>query len=119
MAINDSNNKDVVATANVTSLGDMYPIFQVSCVDKRGLKHFIEFLNILPSNKEWLKNEADASEFLITQMHQPNAKKKAQAGQPSASGRGGAGEKVIPDSGSNEFEVILCGIVSKGLIYPR
>jgi GTPase len=67
--VNDTNSKDVVVTTNVMSIGGVYPIFQVSSVDKRGLKLFIEFLNILPSNKQWLKNKLDASEFLITQMH--------------------------------------------------
>jgi GTPase len=51
----------------MSNSGGVYPIFEVSCVDKRGLKLFIDFLNILPSNKEWLRNaKLDQSEFLIT-----------------------------------------------------
>ena len=91
--VDEHNKKEVVATTNTMRNGVVYPIFQVSCVDKRGLKLFIDFLSILPSNKDWLKNsQLEHSEFLIFQMH-----------------------TLLNQD--NSF--ILVGIVSKGLIFPR
>lgn len=122
MAVDD-DKKEVVHSTNVMSIGDMYPIFEVSSVDKRGLKTFIEFLNILPSNKQWLENKKDASEFLITQMHQLGVKKNKLL-MAAAQQFGKSSQKRKPSAIEQEHEnednqFILCGIVSKGLIFPR